>query len=288
MKLQSIFLLISITAAMDTLKAQSIEAFTEPYRLIAVSASEIGIIERLTVIEGQRVQAKQVIGKLDDSVLSASLEVARSAAGASGARMSAEADFQLRKQQLNAYQLLERSGNATHREIGQAELEVEQAAARLQGIREDIEVRQLECERIRKQIEQRQIVSPIDGIITSIEKNVGEFVSPTDPVVLHVVKIDTLLAIFSVPRVFAGTIKPGTPVMLSIGVDEGQVKGEVEYVAPIANPESNTVRVKIRVANSDGKCPSGVVCRWELNSGAKAAAPVIRSTKITNSSTPRR
>jgi RND family efflux transporter MFP subunit len=286
MKLLTICIFVWTTVGLGATQAQSIEAFTEPYRRIAVSASEIGIIDRLTVAEGERVMAKQVLGKLDDVVLLASLEVAKSAAQASGARVSAEADLQVRKQQLKAYELLEREGNATHREIGQAELEVQQAAARLQGIREDIEVRRLECERIQKQIQQRQIISPIDGIVVSIGKNAGEFVSPTDSIVLNVVQIDTLLAVFSVPRLTARTISQGSEVSLSIGIGEGQVKGEIEYVSPVANPESNTVQVKVRIANSDGKCPSGVVCRWELNSETKASSPVIRSSKVTETYVP--
>jgi RND family efflux transporter MFP subunit len=288
MKLLPIFLLISTTVCLDTLYAQNIEAFTEPYRRIAVSASEIGIIDSLIVKEGERVQAKQVLGKLDDAVLLSSLEVAKSAAQATGARISAEADFEMRKQQLKGYQSLEREGNATNREMGQAELEVQQAAARLQSIREDMEVRQLECERIRKQIQQRQIVSPIDGIVVSIEKNAGEFVSPTDPIVLHIVQLDTILAVFSVPRSHANKIKQGSEVSLSIGLGEGDVAGKIEYVSPVANPESNTVQVKVRITNSNGKCPSGVVCRWELNPSSDASSPVIRSSKVSESVSPQR
>ncbi len=245
--------------------AETIEAFTEPYQRIAIPASEIGVIQSLFVEEGDIVTEQQLLGKLDDAVLRSSLEVAAAAMHASGPQLSAEAAHAMRQQQLTSYQALQNEGNATSRELAQAELELQQAAARLQTVREDHELRKLEFERVKRQIQQREITSPVNGIVIAIDRHVGEFVSPTDPTVLHIVQIDMLRAVFSVPRREAASLEPGQNVTLSIGIQEGTVDAVIEFVSPVANPESNTVQVKLRIPNAQHKCPSGVSCRWNLD-----------------------
>ncbi len=262
--------------------AETIEAFTEPYQRIAVPASEIGVIESLLVEEGDVVTAKQFLGKLDDTVLRSSLEVAAAAMNTHGPHLSAEADHAMRQQQVTSYQTLQNEGNATSRELAQAELELLQATARLQTVREDRELRQLEYERVKRQIQQREIVSPVNGIVIEIDKHVGEYVSPTDPTVLHIVQIDSLRAVFSVPRKAAASLEPGQNVTLSIGVQEGTVEAVIEFVSPIANPESNTVQVKLRIPNEKRKCPSGVSCRWNLDAARPASKAHQLSRKLSN------
>ena len=55
----------------------AILGYTEPYRLITVSAGEAGVIGEVLVKEGERVIEKQVLAKLDTAVLAAELEIAR-------------------------------------------------------------------------------------------------------------------------------------------------------------------------------------------------------------------
>ncbi len=260
--------------------AETVEAFTEPYQRIAVPASEIGVIESLLVKEGDVVTEKQLLGKLDDAVLRSSLDVAAAAMRATGPQLSAEADQARRQQQFTSYQALKDEGNATSRELAQAELELQQADARLQTVREDRELRQLEFERVKQQIQQRQIVSPVNGIVIAIDKHIGEFVSPTDPTVLHIVQIDSLRAIFSVPRRDAARLAAGQSVTLSVGLQEGSVDARIEFVSPIVNPESNTVQVKVRIPNAERKCPSGVSCRWNLDEARPALKEVQLSRNL--------
>lgn len=268
--------IVAIPMLSAVTRAETIEAFTEPYQRIAVPATEIGMIESLTVEEGDVVTAKQVLGKLDDAVLRSSLQVAAAAMNATGPQLSAEADHVMRQQHYISYQALQDEGNATSRELAQAELELQQSAARLQTVREDRELRQLEFERVKKQIQQRQIVSPVNGIVIAIDKHIGEFVSPTDPTVLHIVQIDSLRAVFSVPRREASSLQAGQSITLSIGIKEGTVDGLIEFVSPIVNPESNTVQVKVRIPNAQHNCPSGVSCRWDLD----ASRPISKRDQL--------
>jgi RND family efflux transporter MFP subunit len=258
----SVFALLTLVSGPTA--AEELEAFTEPYKRAAVPAPEIGVIAEILVKEGDEISQKQVLAKLDDTVLRASLEVAKSAKDALGARRSAETDLLMREKQLESYRELRERGNATQRELDRSESEHQQSASRLQSVREDLEVRRLEYERVKTQIKQRVIESPIDGFVIAIDKEVGEFVSPTDPIIMQVVHLDTLKSVFSVPLDVAQDLRPGQNVELRVGYKNQSCNGIIEFVSPIVDAESSTVRTKIRIPNQDGKIQSGVVCRWDL------------------------
>lgn len=259
-----------LTLLASPARSEDVEAFTEPYQRIAVPAPEIGVIADILVQEGDQVSQKQVLARLDDSVLQASLLVARAAKDALGARRAAETELAMREKQLESYRQLHKQGNATARELDRAETDHQQSTSRLQSVREDLEVRRLEYERVKAQIRQRVIVSPIDGYVIAIDKEAGEFVSPTDPVVMHVVHLKTLKAVFSVPLDAARQLRPDQSVKLQVGYDQSACQAIIEYVSPVADAESGTVRVKVRIPNQDRKIQSGVACRWNLEFDAAA------------------
>jgi len=258
--------LLGLLVVAASLSAEEVEAFTEPYKQVAVPAAEIGVIAEVLVEEGDVVTEKQLLAKLDDAILQSSLLVAKAAMDSVGGKQSAETEVTLRKKHLESYQKLQDRGNATQRELDRAESEYQQSLARLQSVREDLEVRRLEYLRVKSQIKHRVISAPIDGHVVAIVKEIGEFVSPTDAIVLHIAHLKSLKVVFSAPLDAKSRLQPGNTVDLKIGYKEDHCQGVIEFVSPIADAESNTVRVKIRIPNAEGAIQSGVACRWNLNS----------------------
>ncbi len=244
--------------------AVEIEAFTQPYRSVDVPAAEMGVIARVLVEEGTRVRTGQLLAQLNDSVLQSSLALAAAAMRASSSQQSAEAELTLCEEQLRSYRELQGEGNASQREVDRAETNYWQATTRLRGIREDTEIRELEHQRISAQIAARKIESPLDGIVVRIYKDAGEFVSPTDPVLMQVVQLDRLRAIFSVPVTMIDRLEKNQRISLQIGGVANATEAVIETISPIADAESASVRVNVRIENPAGKLRSGVICRWEL------------------------
>ncbi len=245
--------------------AVDVESFTEPYRQVAVPAPEIGTLHEILVAEGDIVSRGQLLARMDDSVLIASLEVARAAKDAEGSLQSAEAAVKAKQRQFDSYKSLRKRGNATQREMDRAENDYIQARANLQSVREELEVRRLDFERTRAQLQRRQIKSPINGHVVAIDKEAGEFVSPTDPVVMQVVQLDTLKTVFSVPLNAADRLKAEQRVTLKVGIDQAKCYGVIEFVSPTADAQSGSVHVKIRIPNRDGKIQSGAGCVWDMS-----------------------
>jgi RND family efflux transporter MFP subunit len=260
---------ISLSFANDAVSANQnieIECFTEPYRQIQVAAPEMGVLAEILVGEGDSVTAQQTLARLDDRVLEKSLDVARSAKNATGSLRAALSELETTRNQLDGYRTLRRNNNATDREIERATTAVAVAEAKVQIVRDELEVRRTEYERTKAQLEKRKVKSPIQGTIVELNKEVGEFVSPTDPVILTIVDLTHLKAIFSLPRSYATELRVGQVASLRIAENTGEqglvCKGIIEFISPTADPQSGTVRVKVRVANLERKIPCGVLCRW--------------------------
>ncbi len=260
-----------------------VETFTEPYRRIEVPAAEMGVLSELLVEEGDEVTQMQLLARVDDSVLKISLQVAKAARDADGVMNSAATELTLRQQQLHSYLELHQRGNASPREVERAEQSHVQALTRVETVREELEIRGLEYERILAQLKMREIRSPMNGVVVKIEKEAGEFVSPTDPVVLQIVELQRLKAVFSVPMAVAERLTKQQTVWMWVGRTSQRVPGVIELVSPITDAESGTVRVKIRIDNRDQKIPSGVICRWDMRS-----TPPELKTAQSNPSSPSR
>ena len=265
------------------------ETFIEPYRTIIVPAPEIGTIAEIYVEEGQQVAAGHVLAKLDDSVLQKSLAIAKSAMTAQGNRRAAAADVSIYRRQFESLQQLFQRGSATQRELDRAMAETELAQARLDAVDEQLELRKLEYERTLAQIEQRVLKSPIDGVISEIEKEVGEFVSPTDPRVLTVVQLNPAKADFSIAIGSSRSIRQGQKIELLVGEQRQRVVGIVDFKSPTADPKSGTVRIKIKIPNESGQILSGSLCRWDISGASQdgLASEQRSPRRVANTPNPR-
>lgn len=268
--------------------ATEIEAFTEPYRDVAIAAAEMGTIASVSVKEGDLVTGGTVVASLDDQVLRAGLEVARGSSQATGTLKSATADLEMKATEIRKLQELRERDHASQREVDRTTLEHQIAAARVQAVREELQIKSLECARIGAQLEQRLIRSPIDGVITEVLKDSGEFVSPSDPVVVRVVQLDPLLVVFSVPLTLRKSVVQDQTVRLKLDSSATAAEGVVEYVSPTADASNTSVRVKVRLPNPNGQWQAGerAVLLIDANSADDSgdSAPLAKQESATRRS----
>jgi len=290
--LLSVALCASTLLTGSAINGAEIQGFTEPYRDIDVPASEAGVIEVIEVVEGAQVTAGQELGRLNVDVLEASLEIADVSRKSIGKLRSAEAEARMYIERLEKLKLLLDRNYATQEELDRTAIDKEVAEARVQVAKEELSIRELEYARIQKQIEQRILHSPIDGIVNRVDKNKGEFVSPNDPVVMNVVQLNPLLAVFAVPSDAVKEMQVDAELPLVVGADSTQVKGTIEFVSQVIDPQSDTALVKVRIANDKGQFRGGEKCLLSVDTKSNPApvakrtaaaeyapAPVISTTK---------
>ncbi len=257
------------------------ETFAEPYRTIQVATADMTLIREVLVREGDAVEAGQPLVKLDDELVKAALEIAKQNLASRGVLNSAEAELRLHSSRAEKFETLVRGGNARPEELEKAQMEKAVSAARVQSAQETLAVRKLELERTQLELERKTVRSPLKGVVTKLHREVGEFVSPTDPVVVTVVQLDPLLATFSLKPAQAGQLQAGRPVQVQFAAAESSVNAEVELVAPVTDARSGTVRVKVRIPNPNGDCRSGDRCTLLLSNRSAVPAEPPRSAKRT-------
>ncbi|MDB5335319.1 MAG: macrolide transporter subunit [Planctomycetaceae bacterium] len=259
------FLCISLTlfCHVQTVLADNLEGFTEPFRQIDIAFAEAGVIDTIQVSEGEVVRPNQVLAELRKEVLIASLAVAGKLKDARGKLNSAAAELRQRNAYLVKVEKLQ--GHVSSEELAKAVLDKDVAEAQLLAVKEELEVRELEYQRIQEEIDRRRIRSPIGGVVTQIQKDVGEYASPTHPVVMTVVQLNPLMAVFSATPQAAGTLKAGKSVKVAVGADTANADAIVHFVSPVLDAQSGTVLLKIQIPNANGKFRSGDKCRLMLD-----------------------
>lgn len=210
----------------------SMLGYVEPYRIITVSAAETGVIAEVLVQEGDAVKKGQILAKLDTAPLQAELEIAQ-----------AESKLQsTRKQRIEE---LARDNRATPEELEKA--------------RTDLVIKEAQVRRIQANIEARLMRSPVDGLVNDIKRDPSEAVSSANPHVLTIVQIDRLAANLFLSPACALGLKAGAESALLLD-DRDKVAATIEFVSPVTDPASGTVRVKFVIDNAAGQHRSGVRC----------------------------
>ncbi|WP_153558814.1 efflux RND transporter periplasmic adaptor subunit [Roseimaritima sediminicola] len=237
-------------------QSQPLEGYTEAYRDIHVGSSETSRITAVWAEEGERVTMGQTLVQLDDTVLKAALEVARTAASARGEAEAAAHQLDLRQQRLERLTALAERQHATEQELVLARNERDEAAARVKAFEELQQRRELELRQAELQLARLTIKSPIEGIVAQVLKDVGEVVSPADPKLIQIVQMDPLRIVASGPEKRLRDLEAG--MRLPVVVEGQTVQATVEFVSPIVDAQSGMRFLKLRLPNPDGRIAIGV------------------------------
>ena len=243
----------------------SISGFTEPYRSIEVAAAEMGTISDIEVVEGQTIKSGDILARLNEDVHAASLGMAKEKLEAKGRRNSALAELNMQQDRYLKLIGLHQRGNASQIEVDRAKAQLDVAKASVESVNDDFRIATFEFQRAKAQLELRRLRSPIDGVVTRVHKESGEFVSASDPVVVSVVQLNPLKSIFSVPQSAVRQLRSGDQVDVQVGSERVSALGIVEFVSPITDAQSGTCRVTVKIENGDGQLQSGDVCVLKLS-----------------------
>ena len=233
MRSSPLTLLAALALCVSAFAADDSIGYTEPYRIITVSASDSGVIAEMLVKEGDAVKQSQVLARLDTAVLAAELEIAKAEAKLAATRNQSVVE-------------LAQSTRVTPNEIEKARL--------------DLTIKEAQVRKIDAMIEVRTMRSPVDGVVTEIKRDPSESVSAAAPHVLTVVQIDRLAVNLFLPPARTASLKPGDTVQLQLREPDEKVAAVIEFISPVTDPASGTVRVKFIIENKDRAHRSGAPC----------------------------
>lgn len=202
-----------------------------------------GTLVRLDVVEGQRVQAGQVIGQIE-LVDFASREAERRAAIDSARAALAQAE-----RSHAANQGLAAQGFIAGTALDGSKAQVETARAALQSAQAQLAT--LEAGR-----SETQLLAPIAGIVARRQVLPGEKVSPDQPVV-QIVDLGRLELAGQVAAHEIALLGVGQQVEVRVEGERTPRSGRVTRIAPMVEPGTRSIAVTVELANPGERLRAG-------------------------------
>lgn len=248
----------TINVTVTELNNQLFEHFIEVTGLVEadldvnVSPESAGIIQEISVTEGQRVSAGQVIGKLNTDALERSLD---------------EMSIQLELSETN----FNRQKNLWDQNIG-SEMQFLQAKTNMESLQKRIES-------LKAQIRMSEIKSPTNGVIDIVFQKEGEMGSPQIPFA-KVLNIDKIRIYADVSESYITRINHGDQVKISFPALDYEVSAPITRIGNTIDPNNRTLRVRIDLQNKGGKIKPNLISIVQIRDYVAEDAIVVPTLLI--------
>jgi RND family efflux transporter MFP subunit len=229
-------------------------------RRATVSSKVTGKVMKVMLEEGQRVEAGEVIARLDDSNWRASLaqsnaqlqQAEANVASAQTAFDDAKPIFERSEKQKAAAVISAQSFDESHAQFNVARNNLLIAQRGLESARAGVDVAQ-------RNLDDTVIRAPFAGIVTEKSAQPGEMVSPisagggfTRTGIGTIVDMDSLEVEVDVSENFINRVRPQQPVTIKLNAyPDWDIPGSVIAMIPTADRAKATVKVRIAIKQKD-------------------------------------
>ena len=237
-----------------------IEAITKPSADIELAFVKGGRVAEVLVKEGDTVKEGQLLAGQDDKVEQIQVLQLKAKAGNKTRVEASKTELLQKGEDLKKVEGAKKKGAATDWEVEHARLDVSIGRLNLQLATFEHEQDRRKYEEAKADLERLRLLSPIDGQVEEVTIEPGESPQPMK-LAVRVVKTDPLWIDIIAPLALARDLKPGqtaTVVFPGHGADRvGQrLEGRIIFVSAVARAGSDTLRVRVEVANP-GRRPAG-------------------------------
>ncbi len=240
-----------------------------PLQAAEVPAQQTGLLQRISVEEGQYVEESEILATLDP--LEAHLAVVKARLERAQAEKKANNQISI-QYAVKALEVAEAELRRSHesiekfaKSISQSQLDVErltveklilekqQAEHEMALEKFDLQLRQTDLEAAQVVLEKHRLRAPFAGPVVLIRGRAGEWVEIGAPV-LRLVAVDKLRAEGFLPMEQASAELVGKRVTFvsTVGQQSVQATGELRFVSPEMDPVTRQVRVWAALDNTDG------------------------------------
>ncbi|MGY6520061.1 MAG: efflux RND transporter periplasmic adaptor subunit [Lysobacteraceae bacterium] len=267
------WLLLSTTRAVPVQVAQARDAavggpasvldasgFVYARRQATVSAKITGKVEEVLIEEGMRVEAGQVMARLDPADAQAQLALAEAQREAARAQLGEiRANLELSRRTLERDRSLFERQLVARAQLDQSQAQVQALQARLASAQRQVAVADDQRALAAIGVENTIIRAPFAGVVTQKAAQPGEMISPvsagggfTRTGIGTVVDMGSLEVEVDVNEAFIGRVQPGMPVQAALNAyPDWRIDGEVIAIIPAADRTRATVRVRVRLDSDD-------------------------------------
>jgi len=234
---------------------------------VNVGADLPGIVARIAFESGKSVEQGDLLIQLDTRQEQAQL------AQQQAQLASAEAGRELARLNFDRLNGLIDDGAITRAEYDRAVAEQKQTVAEHQQTEAKID-------EIRATIARKTIRAPFSGILGLRQVNLGQYLSPGDPIV-PLQSLDPIYVNFGVPQQDAGRVAVGRNVRVTTtDLGGAAFTGRVNAINSVVDETTRNVQIQATLANPNGKLRPGMFVQTELLVGENRSVITLPASAI--------
>lgn len=239
--------------------SESYQGIIAPVHEVGLAMDIDGVVVKRFVREGDFVKTGARLLKLDDTLQKLETDRRREIYNDASEIESNKENLAIIKSLLDtARRLHETTASVSGDEVKNLEMQYHNLRGKVNVAEAKKKQERIEYEISKAVLTRYELTSPIDGMVTVIKPESGEWARAGE-VLAVVVNTSSCFVDFNIAQPHARKLKKGDPV--TIDVDDGQGlaarKGAVVFVSSVADRESGLVKVKVEFENKSGKVIPG-------------------------------
>jgi membrane fusion protein, multidrug efflux system len=231
---------IRLTGSIEALEDATISAETSG-RILSISD------------RGQRVNRGDVIAQLDDRVIRAQYEAAKTG-------------YELAEDTFNRLEALYADSIISTQDYRSARSQRDQARSQL--------------DQAEKQLRDSNIEAPFSGRVEERMVRTGELLNPGQPVV-RLVNTDRVRVLAGIPERYSGEINEGSDTIIYLRSMGGEtVSGQISYAGNVIDPDTRTYTVEIELENPGERIKPDMVVDLQVKRTTLEGAIIVPRTAV--------
>ena len=230
-------------------------------RKAAVASKATGRVEWLGVTEGSKVTEGEIIARLENADVSATMDQAAASVNVAKANLQqAQAELVDAQAAFNRNRELLGKGFISPFAYDTVTARYHKAQAALRGFGAEVAVAEANYRAARIPVEQTLIRAPFDGVVLTKSANIGDVVTPFSSAldakgaVVTMADMDTLEVEADVSESNLPKVKLGQPCEIQLdALPDLRLRGMVQRIVPTVDRAKATVLVKIRFVDHDAQ-----------------------------------
>lgn len=261
MRVRHIVLMMGIATAPVFATEERADCLLDPSAVVKVGSPVPGQLSTVLVQRGALVQAGQPVARLQSSVETATVALARMQAQSRSEIAAQEARVAFSRKKVERANRLLSTNVVAQQDLDALQAELRIAEQDLARLTEQQKLQQLDLARATAALDVRTIKSPIQGIVTEKTLSGGEYVSEAGHI-MTIAAVDPLYVETFLPVKLYGRIAEGQSATVQIEAPlSGRYEATVQVVDKVFDAASSTFGVRLTLANPRGEVPAGLHCK---------------------------
>ena len=248
-------LLITTLAIRDTVFNHYLElqGSVQTKQNLVISPEMSGILTRVYVKEGQRVNKGQIIASIDDGGLSQQVS-----------QLQIQADL--------AKTTFERQERLWNQKIG-SEIQYLQAKS-------TYEAQQKAVDQLKTQLGRASVKAPFSGIIDDVITEQGAVVSPGLTQLIRIVNLNNMYIETDVPESYIAQVTKNKDVLVEFPILGREINTKIRQAGNFINPDNRTFKIEVSVPNKDKIIKPNLTAKLKINDYTNENAILIPQSII--------